>query len=132
MKFIITLLLVGFVSMTWCGKECKCATVKYTEGEEMVIQFSASWCGPCHSLKSTVDNSTLIQKHIKDNMRGYYLIDVESASENEKKWIKKGYDGGSIPCVVKYKYTKGKWVETNRFVGVQSFTFILRWLKTSK
>ena len=70
-----------------------------------VIQFSATWCGPCKSLKPIMDK---LAAEYKDKA-GFYYADIEDGGINT------GSDAGirGVPTVIIYK----KGVEVDRKVG---------------
>ena len=71
-----------------------------------VLDFSATWCGPCKMLAPVLD-------HIADAMEGtasFYSIDVDENME-----LAMQYRVSSIPCVVILKNGK----EAGRTVGFQ-------------
>ena len=73
--------------------------------EVSVIQFSATWCGPCQSLKPVMEK---ISEEYKD--RGnFYITDIEDSGINTGSAA--GIRG--VPTVIIYK----KGIEIDRKVG---------------
>ena len=70
-----------------------------------VIQFSASWCGPCKALKPVMDK---LSDEYKEKAN-FYITDIEDAGINTGSMA--GIRG--VPTVIKYK--KGQ--EVSRKVG---------------
>ena len=70
-----------------------------------VIQFSASWCGPCKALKPVMDE---LSEEYKDKAN-FYITDIEDAGINTGSAA--GIRG--VPTVIVYK--KGQ--EVSRKVG---------------
>ena len=71
-----------------------------------IIQFSATWCGPCKSLKPIMDKLSESEE-VKD--KKFYIADIEEGGLNTGSAA--GIRG--VPTVIIYK----KGVETNRVVG---------------
>jgi|TARA_B110001452_G_C15013854_1_gene354443 thioredoxin 1 len=71
-----------------------------------VIQFSATWCGPCKNLKPIMDN---LSEAYKDKNCSMYYADIEEGGINTASAA--GIRG--VPTVIIYK----KGVEVNRIVG---------------
>ena len=70
-----------------------------------VIQFSASWCGPCKALKPVMDK---LSDEYKDKAN-FYINDIEDAGINTGSVA--GIRG--VPTVIIYK----KGLEVSRKVG---------------
>ncbi len=49
--------------------------------EISIIQFSASWCGPCKSLRPILDSLSSSSEYSDKNI-GWYYADVEEAGIN--------------------------------------------------
>jgi thiol:disulfide interchange protein len=148
MNKILISLILGVLLMSCCGGgKCKSnvanavmvssnstveltvdSEVKYKDGDEIVLQFSADWCGPCRTLKALIKKDDAIQKHFKEQTKGYFIIDIDSDDPNHKAWTNKAKPT-SIPLVVRYVYKEGAWVEAHRFMGLRNATQILQWLQ---
>ncbi len=74
-------------------------------GERVVVDFYANWCGPCKMLRPILDEIAALEK-IK-----IVSIDVDSADELASK-----YGIISIPCVILFENGK----ELTRSVGLKS------------
>ena len=71
-----------------------------------VVQFSATWCGPCQNLKPIMNK---ISDTDENKNHHYYLADIEEGGINTASAA--GIRG--VPTVIIYK----KGVEVNRLVG---------------
>ena len=78
---------------------------KIKEEPVSVIQFSATWCGPCKTLKPVMDK---LSDEYKDRAN-FYITDIEDSGINT------GSSAGirGVPTVIVYK----KGVEIDRKVG---------------
>tara|TARA_B100001094_G_C17494981_1_gene468292 strand:+ start:171 stop:488 length:318 start_codon:yes stop_codon:yes gene_type:complete len=78
---------------------------KIKEEPVSVIQFSATWCGPCKTLKPVMDK---LSDEYKDRAN-FYITDIEDSGINT------GSSAGirGVPTVIVYK----KGVEVDRKVG---------------
>ena len=72
-------------------------------GERVLVDFNATWCGPCRMLGPVVEE---LSDEIKDVK--FVSIDVD-----EEEDLSKEYDVYTIPCLVLFE--KGK--EVNRSIG---------------
>ena len=78
---------------------------KIKEEPVSVIQFSATWCGPCKTLKPVMDK---LSDEYKDRAN-FYITDIEDSGINTGSFA--GIRG--VPTVIIYK----KGVEIDRKVG---------------
>ena len=78
---------------------------KIKQEEVSVIQFSATWCGPCKALKPVMDK---LSEEYKDKI-SFWITDIEDSGINT------GSSAGirGVPTVIVYK----KGVEVSRKVG---------------
>jgi len=104
---------------------------KYENGDIIVLQFSAEWCGPCHALKNEIKNDARLQQYFKEDTKGYFVIDIEAADENSQKWTSIAKPS-SLPTVCVYSYQDGKWKEEGRFTGLRQTSFMLGWITKIK
>lgn len=104
---------------------------KYQDGDLIMIQFSADWCGPCRQLKGMLKSSQKFKDYIKKETKGYFIVDVDSKDKNQAAWTNMAKPS-SIPLVVSYRYKEGKWSEASRFSGVRSVEGIISWLGQTK
>ncbi len=70
----------------------------------VLVDFNASWCGPCKSMRPMLDE-------LADNNNKYKIVAVDIDEEDE---LVEEYEVSSIPCLVVFKNGK----ETNRSVGL--------------
>ena len=84
----------------------------------MVVDFFATWCGPCRMLAPVMDNAA---NELADVT--FYKVDVD---ENELLASKFGIS--SIPCLIIFK--NGKAVD--RILGYRPLNDILNWIKSHK
>ena len=70
----------------------------------MLVDFNASWCGPCKAMRPTLDE-------LADNNKKYKIVSVDIDEEDE---LVEEYEVASIPCLVIFKDGK----ETDRSVGL--------------
>jgi thiol:disulfide interchange protein len=131
----VSLFFLGALVMACCGgNSCNIVladdiSVASPPKPQIVIQFSAEWCGPCRKLKSVMKSDDM-KKWLKDNEVRYYHIDVDKdrSKSAAKAWIKYA-SPTSIPLVVKYEWNNEKWVEVKKFTGAKSADSMKEWLK---
>ncbi len=70
----------------------------------VLVDFNATWCGPCRSMRPMLDELT-------DNNPKYKIVSVDIDEEDE---LAEEYEVASIPCLVVFKNGK----ETDRSVGL--------------
>ena len=154
MSLIIRLITLGVVIMGCCGGSCggdknldeyislsgksellskqednnEEKEVKYKEGDTIVMQFSADWCGPCRALKASIKSDKALQEYFQKETKGYFIIDVDDKDEASSAWVKKAKPS-SIPLVVLYRKCKKSWDEVSRFTGSRPTSNVLEWLK---
>ena len=83
-----------------------------------VVDFSASWCGPCRMMAPILED-------VSDKYKGkyfFYQIDVDSAEDLAQK-----YKIEAVPTVV--VFANGK--EVDRTSGYQEFDEIERFINTA-
>ena len=131
-----TLVFLGILIMACCGgNNCKIGGTeqpiksKDLKKEEIVIQFSADWCGPCRQLKNIM-NSQEMKEYLESEKIKYYVLDIEKKDEKTKMWINYSKPT-TIPLVVKYSWNEElkRWDESKRFVGSKNSFFMKQWLK---
>ena len=82
-----------------------------------VVDFSASWCGPCKMLAPVLED-------ISEKMNGkvkFYNVDVDDAPE-----LAAAYRVNSVPCVVLMK--KGEFVDQS--IGFKPAPMITDWIES--
>jgi len=81
-----------------------------SKNENVVVLFSASWCGSCKKLKPHL-------KDALDESTGFKFYSIDSSlNKLEKKVLFKKYNIRGIPTLVLYKDGK----ELNRLMGVHT------------
>ena len=70
----------------------------------VLVDFNASWCGPCKSMRPLLDE-------LAENNTNYKIVSVDIDEEDE---LVEEYEVASIPCLVVFKDGK----ETNRNIGL--------------
>jgi len=63
------------------------------DGKPVVVAFTASWCGPCRSMKANVFADAAVQKELADNFH-FYLMDTD-----EEKGLARKFGISSLPTV---------------------------------
>ena len=81
----------------------------FSNNELVVIDFWASWCGPCKMLSPTIEE--LSRDYENDNMVGIYKINVD-----ENRDISFKHNIRSIPAVLFFK----NGIEIHRFIGYKN------------
>ena len=85
------------------GKESNFNEIVLKNEKPVLVDFNASWCGPCRMLKPIIDD--LAENNEK--------IDFVSIDVDEAESLASEYGVMSIPCLVLFKDGK----EVNRSVG---------------
>lgn len=81
-----------------------------------VVDFSATWCGPCRMLAPVVES-------VSEKLAGqvdFYNVDVDDAPE-----LAAAYKVQSVPCLVMMK--NGQFVDQS--IGFKPEAMILNWVK---
>ena len=73
--------------------------------DTIVVQFSATWCGPCKTLTKTIE-----QNEDKFNVP-FYKIDIDDAPQ-----LAQALGIRSVPTIIRFENKQ----ETNRLVGIKS------------
>ena len=81
-----------------------------------VVDFNATWCGPCKMLAPVLEN---VSEELKDQV-SFYALDVDDNAE-----IAAEYRVQSIPCLVMMK--KGQFVDQS--IGFKPQPAISAWVK---
>ncbi len=82
-----------------------------------LVDFSATWCGPCRMLAPVVES---LSEKLKDQV-DFYNLDVDDAPS-----VAAEYKVMSIPCLVLMK--QGQFVDQS--VGFKPEAQILNWIKS--
>ena len=86
-------------------KENEFESVVLKSNEKVLVDFYATWCGPCRMLRPILDEIA------KDETKNIVSIDVDEADE-----LAREYGVMSIPCLVVFQDGK----EISRSVGLKS------------
>ena len=86
-------------------KENEFESVVLKSKEKVLVDFYATWCGPCRMLRPILDEIA------KDETKNIVSIDVDEADE-----LAREYGVMSIPCLVVFQGGK----EISRSVGLKS------------
>lgn len=100
-------------------KELDSSSFKKVLNEDFcVVDFSASWCGPCRALKPIMEEIEMFNPDIN-----FYSLDVDECED-----VAKEYKIFSIPCIKIFK--KGEAVDT--MVGLYPQEEILEFINKNK
>lgn len=83
-----------------------------------VVDFFATWCGPCRMLAPVMDNAA---NELTDVT--FFKVDVD-----ENELLAGKYNISSIPCLILFK--DGKAVD--RLLGYRPLNDIINWIKTNQ
>ena len=86
-------------------KENEFESVVLKSKEKVLVDFYATWCGPCRMLRP------ILEEIAKDETKNIVSIDVDEADN-----LAREYGVMSIPCLVLFQDGK----EINRSVGLKS------------
>ena len=92
------------------------------EGKLLVVDFTASWCHPCHQMDETTWINAEVQKWLKTNAVAVQ-IDVDKEPE-----IKASLSVRAMPTIVVFQ-SKDTTKEFDRALGYQTPEQLLNWLK---
>ncbi len=90
----------------------------------LVVDFTASWCGPCHHMEKETWSNPVVQKWMNDNALALQF-DVDVDTEISKK-----FKIHAMPSVVVFRPKDEK--EFDRHVGVLNSDDLLNWLSGIK
>ena len=88
------------------------------KGGITVVDFFATWCGPCRMLAPVMDNAA---NELTDVT--FFKVDVD-----ENELLAGKYNISSIPCLILFK--DGKAVD--RLLGYRPLNDIINWIKTNQ
>lgn len=80
---------------------------------DKILKFSASWCGPCKSLSTILENVEL-------------SVDIENVDIDEDTVLSSKYRIRSVPTMI---YVRDD-VEIGRITGAQTIEYINKWIDT--
>ena len=83
-----------------------------------VIDFFATWCGPCRMLAPVMDN---VSNEVKDV--SFYKVDVD-----ENPGLAAKYGISSIPCLILFKNGEAK----SKILGYRPLNDIVSWIQNNK
>ena len=70
----------------------------------VLVDFNASWCGPCKAMRPMLDD-------LSENNKKYKIVSVDIDEEDE---LAEEYEVASIPCLVVFRDGR----ETDRSIGL--------------
>ena len=91
-------------------------TTKVVNDEAAVVDFSATWCGPCRMLAPVLED---ISEKLGDKV-SFYNVDVDESPELAMK-----YQVSSVPCLVLLK--NGELADQS--VGFRPETQLTAWIE---
>ena len=91
--------------------------------KDFVIDFTATWCGPCQSMKPAL-RSKQFKDALEKRNADFYEIDIDRMPEYAKMW-----EVTTIPCVVLGKVENGETKEIRRVVGSRSLNQLIKFLE---
>ena len=114
-------LLIGALSIPLLVKSLNAKEVELKK--YAVLDFTATWCGPCRQMKPIWESGEVKEK-LKKKPAEFYEIDVDK-NENYVKM----YGVSSIPCAILVEVDEqNQGVEISRLVGARSKQQVLQWL----
>lgn len=82
-----------------------------SDGKPVLVDFSATWCGPCRALAPTIDT---VASEYSGRLR-VYKVDIDQASDTAAQ-----FGVSSVPTCIFFRDGK----EVDRFVGNQDLRSI--------
>ncbi|MBX9723851.1 MAG: thioredoxin family protein [Candidatus Obscuribacterales bacterium] len=95
------------------------------EGKYLIVDFTASWCGPCHKMEADTWSNSEVQKWINDNAVAVQ-VDVDKEHETSA-----AFGIQAMPSVVVFR-PKDYAKEFDRHVGYMGSSDIMDWFKAVK
>lgn len=117
MKYLFILILLLFSGNLFADELAK-------PGDKIIINFSATWCGPCQTFHKNVLNNENVKNLIKSNYNKYYELDFDVNKE-----FAKSLKVTSLPTTLYLTYDENRGLVEVKRCGNISLINFLKWLK---
>ena len=121
--FLLSIFLLSIFAVD--NSYAKDITEGLEEGDEVVLIFSTSWCGPCRLLKARLSEETELVEVVQGRFGNrLYILDAEA---QQYVGLASRLRIRSYPTVLRLVYRNSKLVVVRRFMGMN---LTARWLNT--